>query len=272
MTSKRAGAIFVNHGAGPLPLLRPVSDPDHGSTRRFMEVDTPKLLGLEDAATRPRAIVVVSAHWQDDRIQISSGASHDLLYDYYNFPDEAYKVTYKAPGSPEIAQKIHALLAQASIPSNLDPTRGWDHGTFVPMKLIRPQEDIPIVQVSVVAGWDPVLHFKIGQVLSVLRNENIAIIGSGMSFHPNWGTPVTPETEDHARAFVRELTSVVLQPSIVARGDALAKWEALPFARECHQKDEHLIPLMVVAGAGGEGSAQAFDVHKGMYEAFVWTT
>ncbi|OQR99570.1 extradiol ring-cleavage dioxygenase III subunit B [Achlya hypogyna] len=269
--STRAAAVFVNHGAGPLPVLRPVTDPDHGPTRHFMESTVPNLLGLLDAKTRPTAIVVLSAHWEDDGVRISSGTSPYLLYDYYNFPSEAYNITYNAPGAPALAKKIHALLSDAAIASKLDAERGWDHGTFVPMKLIRPAEDIPIVQLSVVAGWDPTLHFKIGQVLSVLRDENVAIVGSGMSFHPNWGTPVTEETEAQARQFTSALTAAVTEPLVAARMAALANWEALPFARVCHQRDEHLIPLHVVAGAGGEGRAQAFDVHKGMYASFAWT-
>ncbi|KAF0684415.1 hypothetical protein As57867_023526, partial [Aphanomyces stellatus] len=174
---RKAPAIFVNHGAGPLPLLKPVTDPDHGPTRAFLEQVAPQWLGLKDLATKPAAIVVVTAHWETiPEVTISSGESHDLLYDYYGFPSDAYSISYKAKGSPAVAQKIHDLLSQASIPSKLDATRGWDHGTFVPMKLINPEEDIPVVQMSVVGSWDPAHHLRIGQVLAALRDENIAIL------------------------------------------------------------------------------------------------
>ncbi|KDO21441.1 hypothetical protein SPRG_12448 [Saprolegnia parasitica CBS 223.65] len=135
------------------------------------------------------------------------------------------------------------------------------------MKLIRPDEDIPIVQVSVVAGWDPVLHFKIGQVLSVLRDENIAIVGSGATFHPS--RSVVDSTR-RARKFNAALTEAALGTSVEGRREALKRWATLPHARDCHQREEHLIPLMVVAGAGGADKGNAFDVDDGIYTSFAW--
>ncbi|OQR87976.1 aromatic ring-opening dioxygenase LigB subunit [Achlya hypogyna] len=263
----RAAAVFANHGAGPFPILKPVTDPNHGPTRHFLETKIPELLGLNDPATRPKAIVVVTAHWEEPYVAISSAESHPLLYDYYGFPQEAYSLTYKAKGSPAIAQKIHQLLGEANIVSRLDPTRGWDHGTFVPLKLIHPAEDIPIVQISVVAGLDPALHFKIGQVLSVLRDENIAIVGSGATFHPSRGTN---DLENKARKFNVALTEAALEVDVDDRRKALNHWASLPHARDCHQREEHLIPLHVVAGAGAGDAGQAFDVDKGMYTSFAW--
>ncbi|KDO16515.1 hypothetical protein SPRG_17967 [Saprolegnia parasitica CBS 223.65] len=263
----RAAAVFANHGAGPFPILKPSTDPNHGPTRLFLETKIPELLSLNDPTKRPKAIVIVTAHWEEPFVAISSGASHDLLYDYYGFPQEAYSLTYKAPGSPEIAQKIHQLLKDANIVSRLDPTRGWDHGTFVPLKLIHPDEDIPIIQVSVVAGLDPIHHFKIGQVLSVLRDENIAIVGSGATFHPSRGTS---DLENKARKFNVALTEAVLEADVEDRRQALANWATLPHARDCHQREEHLIPLHVIAGAGGGDKGEAFNVDKGMYTSFAW--
>ncbi|OQR99558.1 extradiol ring-cleavage dioxygenase class III protein subunit B [Achlya hypogyna] len=267
--STRAASVYANHGAGPFPILKPATDPNHGPTRHFLETKIPELLGLNDPATRPKAIVVVTAHWEEPYVGISSAESHPLLYDYYGFPDEAYTVTYKAKGAPAIAEKIHQLLSAANIASKLDAERGWDHGTFVPLKLIRPEEDIPIVQISVVAGLDPVLHFKIGQVLSVLRDENIAIVGSGASFHPSRGSA---DIENKARKFNVALRGAALATDVDARGKALAQWAALPHARDCHQREEHLIPLHVVAGAGADDAGQAFDVDKGMFTSFAWRT
>ncbi|KAF0694928.1 hypothetical protein As57867_014156, partial [Aphanomyces stellatus] len=214
------------------------------------------------------AIVVVTAHWETiPEVTISSGESHDLLYDYYGFPSDAYSISYKAKGSPAVAQKIHDLLSQASIPSKLDATRGWDHGTFVPMKLINPEEDIPVVQMSVVGSWDPAHHLRIGQVLAALRDENIAILGSGMSYHPTGFRLVM----DNAKPFGEALVAACAKTDAAARGQALTKWESFPKARKCHQREEHLVPLFVVAGAGGDGNVETVDVYdNGVFKAFGW--
>ncbi|RHY86642.1 hypothetical protein DYB37_000326 [Aphanomyces astaci] len=265
---RKAPAVFVNHGAGPFPILKPIDDPRHGSTRAFLERVAPKWLGLDDPATKPAAIVLVTAHWEESVVSISSGESHELYYDYYGFPDEAYSLTYKAKGSPAIAHQIHALLAATNIPSKLDPSRGWDHGVFVPMKLIHPAEDIPIVQVSVVAGLDPDLHLRIGQALASLRDENIAIVGSGATFHPSHRTD---DSETKAKLFNDALVEASSKPTAVDRHEALKAWAALPHARDCHQREEHLIPLHVIAGAGGDGPATSYDITgNGMFRSVGW--
>ncbi|RHY05096.1 hypothetical protein DYB36_006753 [Aphanomyces astaci] len=260
---RRAPAIFVNHGAGPLPVLMPVTDPDHGTARAFLEQVTPAWLGLNDVDTRPSAIVLVTAHWEESTVAISSGASHPLLYDYGGFPKEAYALTYNAKGSPAIAHKIHALLTAQNIPSKLDPTRGWDHGLFVPMKLINPAEDIPIVQLSVVRGSDPDLHFRIGEALAPLRDENIAILGSGMSYHSFHGRG---NLVAQSKAFNDALVKACAHVDVQARGEALKAWEAMPGARECHPREEHLIPLHVIAGAAGHDALTSKDILSTMFE------
>ncbi|OQS04282.1 hypothetical protein THRCLA_03470 [Thraustotheca clavata] len=263
----RAGVIFVNHGAGPLPVLLSAKDKTHGPTRRFMEKSIPHLLGLKDPLTRPRAIVLVSAHWEENHVGISCAETSSLLYDYSGFPEEAYSIAYNAKGSPGIAQHIHELLSSANIPSELNSSRGWDHGTFIPMKLIRPMGDIPIVQLSVVAGFEPALHFRIGQVISVLRDENIAIVGSGATFHPSRNLV---DIKRRGRKFNQALKEAVLIDSEDKRRDALKAWTKLPYTRDCHQRQEHLIPLMVIAGAAGAQEGQVFDVDEGIYSSFVW--
>ncbi|KAF0691135.1 hypothetical protein As57867_017519, partial [Aphanomyces stellatus] len=265
---RKAPAVFVNHGAGPFPILKPITDPRHGSTRAFLENVAPQWLGLKDPATKPAAIVLVSAHFEEAVVTISSGEAHDLYYDYYGFPDEAYSLTYKAKGSPVIAQNIQTLLAAANIPSQLDPSRGWDHGVFVPMKLIHPDEDIPIIQMSVVAGLDPALHYRIGQALASLREENIAIVGSGATFHPSRGTD---DIEKKAKLFNDALVDACSKSDAVERYEALKSWASLPHARDCHQREEHLIPLHVIAGAGGDGPATSYDITgNGMFRSVGW--
>ncbi|KAF0693057.1 Aste57867_15928 [Aphanomyces stellatus] len=266
--TKKAVAVFVNHGAGPLPVLMPATDPDHGPTRIFLEQVAPQWLGLNDPATKPTAIILVTAHWEESVVTISSGKSHNLLYDYHGFPAPAYSISYKARGSPAIADKIQSLLTAANIPSKLDPKRGWDHGVFVPMKLINPTEDVPIVQMSVVAGWDPALHYHIGQALASLRDENIAIVGSGATFHPS---QAVSNMEKKAKRFNDALAKACAKTSADERGEALTAWTSLPHARDCHQREEHLIPLHVVAGAGGDGASTSHkNGSSGMYRSFAW--
>lgn len=171
-----APAIFVNHGGGPLPLL---GEKDHVPLTKFLKDDIHKHIDLKEI----KAIILVTAHWEESKVTISSGKHHKLYFDYYNFPPESYKYKYDAPGDPELAQRIHEQLKKAGIDSKLDAERGWDHGVFVPMILINPKADIPIVQISVLSNQDPVQHYKLGKVLKQFRKEGVAVFGSGMSYH-----------------------------------------------------------------------------------------
>lgn len=171
-----APAIFVNHGGGPLPLL---GDRDHLPLTKFLKDDIHNYISLKDV----KAIILVTAHWEEPKVAISSGKHHPLYFDYYGFPAESYKYTYDAPGDPELARRVHNQLKKAGIDSKLDDQRGWDHGVFVPMKLINPAANIPIVQMSVLSDQDPERHYRIGQVLKKFRKDGVAILGSGMSYH-----------------------------------------------------------------------------------------
>ncbi|CAK4069303.1 unnamed protein product [Aphanomyces euteiches] len=261
-----APAVFVNHGGGPMPYLVTVTDPEQGPTRAFLENVASQWLGLNDPATKPAAIVLVTAHWEENVVTISSSEKHELLYDYYGFPPEAYNLKYDAPGSPSLAQKIKSLLTDASIPSQLNPTRGWDHGVFIPMKLIYPAADIPIVQVSLANSLDPDLHFRLGQALAPLRQENIAIVGSGMSFH---SFRPTSQVKVQTKDFTDALNAASAKTSVEERGEALKAWKSFPHARACHPREEHLIPLHVVAGAAGEGSVTTYDIENPFWNNFV---
>ncbi|CAK4069305.1 unnamed protein product [Aphanomyces euteiches] len=265
-TDRVAPAIFISHGAGPMPLLNPASDPNHGPTRTFFEQVAPQWLGLHDPATKPAAIVLVTAHWEENVVNISSGTSHELYFDYYGFPRPAYSVRYDAPGSPELAEKIKLLLTEANIEAQLNPKRGWDHGVFVPMKLIHPSADVPIVQVSLARSLDPQLHFRIGQALAQLRQDNIAIVGSGMSFHGGRGSS---QVKNHSKNFLLALSGACSKTSVEERGEALKGWASMPYARECHPREEHLIPLHVVAGAAGEGRVKTHDIKSASSEITI---
>jgi len=197
----------------------------------------------------------VTAHWICKDVCISSGSSHPLLFDYGGFPPESYKYQYNAPGNPELADKIQELLKGAGIKSSKDSKRGWDHGVFVPLMLMFPAADIPVVAMSLQSSLDPSLHIKIGKALSVLREEGVLIIGSGASFHNfDYFFSRNPEPGvKHSAAFNTWLVSTSTSSSLTPeeRLAEFAKWSSAPSALECHKlgQEEHLIPLHVVAGA-----------------------
>ncbi|XP_045782183.1 dioxygenase tasH-like [Maniola jurtina] len=246
-----APALFVNHGGGPMPLL---GDKDSIGLTKFLRDEVKKYVNLKEL----KAIILVTAHWEENKVTISSSEHHDLYFDYYGFPPETYKYRYDAPGDPELAKRIHAALTKAGIDSKLDPKRGWDHGVFVPMMLINPDADIPIIQVSVLSNQDPEQHYKVGQALYQFRKEGIAIFGSGMSYHNmrefrfsrNSGKVVNEEFDEFLN---RACTSTDEK-----RKEMLTVWETQPGANEAHppRAAEHLMPLIVVAGAGGANPAE----------------
>jgi aromatic ring-opening dioxygenase catalytic subunit (LigB family) len=177
-----------------------------------------------------------------------------LIYDYYGFPEHTYRLTWPAPGEPELAQRVAGLLGGAGLPVAVNPGRGFDHGVFVPLKVAFPEARIPVVALSLAAsaksGFNPALHLAAGRALAPLRHEGVLILGSGMSFH-NLHAYYQPQTLERARAFDAWLTKAVESPA-VEREALLAGWRQAPFAAYAHPREEHLIPLLIAAGAGGE--------------------
>jgi aromatic ring-opening dioxygenase catalytic subunit (LigB family) len=175
-----------------------------------------------------------------------------MLFDYYGFPEHTYRLEYPAPGSPALAARVRALLAGAGIASDEDAARGFDHGVFVPFLLMFPEADIPVVQLSLRADHDPAAHLAIGRALAPLRDEGVLIVGSGMSYHNLrrfWSTDANDV--EAARAFDAWLASAVEAEDANVRDSELAAWANAPGARTAHPRSEHLLPLMVAAGAGG---------------------
>jgi aromatic ring-opening dioxygenase catalytic subunit (LigB family) len=214
------------------------------ATQRFLE-------GL--AATlpeQPKAILVISGHWEEPAFTASAAPRPELIFDYSGFPEDTYRLAWPAPGDPELAVRAADLLKQAGLPSAVSATRGFDHGVFVPLKVAFPEARIPVVSLSLAASLDPALHLAAGQALASLRDEGVLIVGSGMSFH-NLRAYLRPETPERARAFDAWLTRAVESPA-TERDDLLTHWREAPFAAYAHPREEHLIPLMVAAGAGGE--------------------
>ena len=247
MSTERQPAIFLPHGGGPCFFM----DWTWGPTDTWKATEH-FLAGL--AATLPappKAILVVSGHWEEAAFTVSSAAEPGLIFDYSGFPEHTYRLTWPAPGEPELAARVDGLLKQAGLPSAVNPVRGFDHGVFVPLKVAFPDAKIPVVTLSLAASLDPALHLAAGRALAVLRDEGVLIVASGMSFH-NLRAYLRPETVERARAFDAWLTGVVESPA-EKRAALLTDWRHAPFASFAHPREEHLLPLMVAAGAGGIG-------------------
>jgi aromatic ring-opening dioxygenase catalytic subunit (LigB family) len=217
-------------------------------TRQFLE-------GLAASLpARPKAILVVSGHWEEPAFTVSTAAEPKLIFDYSGFPEHTYRLTWPAPGDPKLAERVAGMLQAAGLPVGVNASRGFDHGVFVPLKVAFPEATIPVVTLSLAESLDPVLHLAAGRALAPLRDEGVLIVGSGMSFH-NLRAYMRPETIDRARAFDEWLSKAAESPS--EQRDALLKeWKQAPFAAYSHPREEHLIPLLVAAGAGGDAPGQ----------------
>lgn len=245
-----APSLFLNHGGGPNPVL--------GEKHNIQIADSLKsareLLSLECL----KAIIIVTAHWEESVVTISSDKHHHLYFDYNNFP--------------------HAALKKEGIRSKLDAERGWDHGTFIPMMLINPAADIPIVQVSVLANQDAEEHYKLGEVLKQFREENIAVIGSGMSYHNMAEFLKYLIVSDNT--IVNEVFDKFLDEACVSGGEdrkeRLLHWAEQEGALEAHppREAEHFMPLIVNAGAGGSGAGEKVSsgVFLGKFKlsGYIW--
>lgn len=206
----------------------------------------------------PKAILVITAHWETSNVvHISAQEQHtQLLYDYSGFPPEAYKIQYNPPGDINLSKRIKSLLEQNGIAAKLDEKRNFDHGVFVPLKLIYPDANIPVVAISILRNLSPSEHIAIGKALAPLRKEEILIIGSGSSVH---GFDIT---EKQANAFINQLTKVLTEYDQNEREQALLNWDkVLPYARMNHPREEHFIPLHVILGAAGSDRGQLLNPH-----------
>lgn len=248
--SQRMPTWFIPHGGGPCFFMD--WNPPHAWDRM---ADFLKQLAATLPRT-PKAIVMVSAHWLTPNLAVTSAAHPDLIYDYYGFPPHTYELKYPAPGAPALADQIVKSFTAAGIASALDAKRGFDHGMFIPLKLIFPDAQIPVVQLSLHNSLDPLKHLEAGRALETLRDQDVLIIGSGMSFH-NMGAYGNPQYGPVSDAFDAWLTQAV-ESSPAERHHLLAHWEQAPYARQCHppRAEEHLIPLMMVAGAAGNDAGR----------------
>ena len=247
----RMPTLFIPHGAGPCFFM------DWQPADTWIPM-ADFLKGL--AATlprRPKAILLVSAHWVTPEFTVGGGERLPLIFDYRGFPEHTYHLRYDAVGSPDLAARAVGLMREAGIAGRIDPARGYDHGMFIPLKLVFPDADVPVVQLSVRSDLDAAAHVEAGRALEQLRDDDVLIIGSGMSFHNMraYGDPAFGPVSD---SFDDWLTATVADPDPAARNRALADWATAPAARLSHPagQEEHLLPLMVAAGAASRGSGR----------------
>ncbi len=246
MSGARQPTLFVPHGGGPCFWIDgppPFGKETWARLRGYLE-------GIvESLPERPKAFVVCTAHWEADAPTVSVNPAPGMLFDYYNFPPHTYQLKYPAPGAPELALRVEKLIAEADLAPGEDKERGFDHGVFVPFLIVDPEARIPVVMLSLRKDLDAGFHLRVGRALAPLRDEGVAIVGSGMSYH-NLRSFRSGE-DDASKEFDAWLAEAVTAPP-AERETRLAHWDEAPMARVCHPREEHLLPLMVAAGAGAD--------------------
>ncbi|MEM9562342.1 MAG: class III extradiol ring-cleavage dioxygenase [Actinomycetota bacterium] len=254
-TGTRLPTYAISHGGGPWPWIKEMLPGDHTPLEESLQA-IPTEIG-----TVPRAVLMVSAHWETDEFTVQSHPAPPMLYDYGGFPDFTYHLQYPAPGSPEVAAEVVELLTAAGIPIEVeDRGRGFDHGVFVPLAVAYPDADVPVVQFSVRRDFDPVAHLAVGRAMAPLRDRGVLIVGSGFpSYHDlsNFGSGAV----DPSREFDAWLTETMVGHVGPERSHRLRRWSEAPSARLAHPREEHLIPLLVAVGAA-EGEAGVRQYHQ----------
>ncbi len=251
MTNARQPTIFLPHGGGPcfwMEFPPPLGPHAWDGLKAYL---SGIVAGLPE---RPRAFVVVTSHWEEAKPTVSTAAAPGMLFDYYGFPDHTYELSYPAPGEPKVAAEVKRLLEAAGLSVGENAKRGFDHGVFVPFLIVDPKAEIPVVMLSIERNLDPERHIAIGKALAPLRDQGIVVAGSGMSYHDlrsfwNGGDGGSSE-------FDAWLDETVTKVDPRRREERLIRWSEAPFARACHPREEHLIPLMVIAGAAGNDAGE----------------
>lgn len=244
--NQKMPVLFIPHGAGPCFFMDWQPKDTWDGMSAFLKGIAKTL------PSQPKAIVMVSAHWSETGFSVTSHAHPELIYDYYGFPSHTYELTYPAPGSPELAARTVQLLEKAGVATTMDDKRGFDHGMFIPLKLMFPAADIPVIQLSLQQNLDAKTHLEAGRALAKLRDEGVLIVASGMSFHnmKGFGDEHFSSLSDE---FNKWLTAAVSSTPL-ERDQLLTGWTQAPHATLCHPAgaEEHLLPLMVAAGAAGD--------------------
>jgi aromatic ring-opening dioxygenase catalytic subunit (LigB family) len=244
MRQPRLPTYFLSHGGGPWPWLK-------AERSAYDELETSLHEVRRELGQVPRAVLMISGHWEADRFLLSSAARPPMVFDYYGFPEHTYRIRYDAPGNPALAETVRALLERGGMPAGLDSGRGFDHGTFTLMHTMYPGADMPLLQLSLKADYDPAEHIKVGELIAPLRDQGVVIIGSGFSYHDTRGI-MSGRGAEASAAFDRWLGDTLVKSSPDERRQRLRRWSAAPAARAAHPREDHLIPLMVAVGAAGD--------------------
>jgi aromatic ring-opening dioxygenase catalytic subunit (LigB family) len=234
---------FISHGGGPWYWVQEMK-----AVYRHLEQSLQQM--PREINVTPKAILAVSGHWEETDFTVMTSPNPSMLYDYSGFPEHTYSVKYGAPGSPEIATRVQVLMKSAGFDTRTDGSRGFDHGVFVPLAAAYPDANVPVLQLSIRKDYDPETHLAAGRALAPLRKEGVLIIGSGLSYHNlrEFG----PQAAVPSREFDAWLTETVCKSSSEERNEKLRGWSLAPSARLAHPREDHLIPLMVAAGAAEE--------------------
>jgi 4,5-DOPA dioxygenase extradiol len=242
-------SLYISHGS-PMTSLHP------GLTGA-------RLAELAAVLPRPKAIVMASAHWLSRKPLVGSAAIPETIHDFGGFPAALYQLRYPAPGSPALAERVAQLLDQAKLAPGTDPARGLDHGAWVPLRLLYPDADIPVVPVSIQPELGPAHHYALGQALAPLRDEGVLVIGSGSITH-NLHDLRAGYSDERQAPYVKPFIDWIEQKLAAGDIDALLDYRRqAPFAERAHPTDEHLLPLFVALGAAG-ASAQAQRIDAGI--------
>lgn len=257
MADARLPVFFISHGGGPWPWMKASAAGAYDRLEASLQA-MPSQVGAT-----PRAILMVSAHWEEDTFSPMAAAEPKMIYDYSGFPSHTYAIRYAAPGSPALADRVRSLLQTAGVPVRLDAERGFDHGTYSPLAVAWPRADVPVVQLSLKRGYDPAEHLALGRALAPLRDEGILVIGSGLSYHNL--RAFGPVAKAPSAAFDGWLGRTLIGTSGAERDAGLQAWQTAPAARLAHPREEHLLPLMVAAGAAGDDPAVRAYHEAGFY-------
>lgn len=252
MKHSRLPTLFISHGGGPWPW---VDDMANAFARTAAELKAlPGKLPY-----RPEAVLAISGHWARSDFTLGTARHPPTEYDYTGFPEHTYQIRYPAPGAPELGARVRPLLEAAGIACAEDVDRGFDHGVFVPLYLMYPDADMPVLMLSMKADYDPAQHLRVGAALEPLREEGILIMGSGLTYHnlSRFG----PQGAEVSAQFEAWLHDAISRPRM-HRDKLLTDWLQGPGARLAHPREDHLVPLMVVAGAAGDSRGERLFVDR----------
>jgi aromatic ring-opening dioxygenase catalytic subunit (LigB family) len=252
----RLPTYYLSHGGGPWPYM------EGPFRRQFDQLEASLLAARAELGNAPHAVLVATGHWETRGFAVSTSPRPPMLYDYGGFPAETYRIRYDAPGSPDVAERVLSLLASGGIEASGDADRGFDHGTFSMMKPLFPDADVPIVQLSLAQVFDPELHLRAGRLLAPLRDEGVLIIGSGSSYHDL--RRMDRSATEPSRRF-DDWLGETLAADPHERWARLANWTSAPAARQAHPREDHLLPLMIAAGAAAhDEGARIYRQHDFM--------